>query len=107
MSTSSLPPVTPALMPTYARQPVAFVRGEGVWLWDTDGKRYLDFGAGIKAKTNVAIWRTRGEHRPLIGEFAFQIRFQDRKQLALESMQRMEPPTWWHLKFLQNWVRKS
>jgi hypothetical protein len=50
----------------------------------------LDFGAGIKAKTNVAIWRTRGEHRPLIGEFAFQVRFQDRKNLALESMQRME-----------------
>jgi hypothetical protein len=50
----------------------------------------LDFGAGIKARTNVAIWRTRGEHRPLIGEFAFQVRFKDRKELALESMQRME-----------------
>ena len=47
MSTSSLPTVTPALMPTYARQPVAFVRGEGIWLWDTDGKRYLDTTAGI------------------------------------------------------------
>jgi hypothetical protein len=31
----------------------------------------LDFGQGVKAKTNVAIWRTRGEHRPLIGEFAW------------------------------------
>ena len=50
----------------------------------------LDFGQGIKAKTNVAIWRTRGEHRPLIGEFAFQVRFKDRKELALEAMQRME-----------------
>jgi acetylornithine aminotransferase len=34
-------------MPTYARQPVAFARGEGVWLWDTAGKRYLDGLSGI------------------------------------------------------------
>lgn len=40
-------PSTSALMPTYPRQPVAFVRGEGVWLWDTHGKRYLDTTAGI------------------------------------------------------------
>jgi len=50
----------------------------------------LDFGQGVKAKTNVAIWRTRGEHRPLIGEFAFQVRFKDRKELAREAMQRTE-----------------
>jgi acetylornithine/N-succinyldiaminopimelate aminotransferase len=31
----------------YARQPVAFVRGQGVELWDADGKRYLDFFAGL------------------------------------------------------------
>jgi acetylornithine/N-succinyldiaminopimelate aminotransferase len=31
----------------YARQPVAFVRGRGVELWDADGKRYLDFFAGV------------------------------------------------------------
>jgi acetylornithine aminotransferase len=34
-------------MPTYARQPVAFARGQGVWLWDTAGKRYLDGLSGI------------------------------------------------------------
>lgn len=39
--------MTSALMPTYARQPVAFVRGEGVWLYDTEGRRYLDTTAGI------------------------------------------------------------
>ncbi len=50
----------------------------------------LDFGQGITAKTNVAIWRTRGEHRPLIGEFAFQIRFQDRKDMSREAMERAE-----------------
>jgi len=37
----------PAVMPTYARAEVAFERGEGAWLFDTDGRRYLDFGAGI------------------------------------------------------------
>ena len=34
-------------MNTYARLPVAFARGEGVWLWDTQGKRYLDALAGV------------------------------------------------------------
>ncbi len=35
------------VMNTYARLPVAFERGEGVWLWDTQGRRYLDALAGI------------------------------------------------------------
>ena len=35
------------LMNTYARLPVAFERGEGVWLWDADGKQYLDALAGV------------------------------------------------------------
>lgn len=39
------------LMNTYARLPVAFVRGEGSWLWDTEGKRYLDSLAGIAVNT--------------------------------------------------------
>lgn len=39
--------MTSALMPTYARQPVAFSHGEGVWLYDTEGRRYLDTTAGI------------------------------------------------------------
>jgi acetylornithine/N-succinyldiaminopimelate aminotransferase len=34
-------------MNVYGRQPVAFVRGEGALLWDTEGKQYLDFLAGI------------------------------------------------------------
>ncbi|MBM3547864.1 MAG: aminotransferase class III-fold pyridoxal phosphate-dependent enzyme [Alphaproteobacteria bacterium] len=36
-----------AVMPTYARAPVTFVKGEGCRLFDSDGRRYLDFGAGI------------------------------------------------------------
>lgn len=39
--------MTSALMPTYARQPVGFSRGEGVWLYDTEDRRYLDTTAGI------------------------------------------------------------
>jgi acetylornithine/N-succinyldiaminopimelate aminotransferase len=35
------------LIPTYARQPVQFVRGQGTRLWDEDGHEYLDFLAGI------------------------------------------------------------
>lgn len=35
------------IMNTYARLPVAFTRGEGVWLWDTAGRRYLDALSGI------------------------------------------------------------
>ncbi len=34
-------------MATYKRLPVAFARGEGVWLWDTEGRRYLDALSGI------------------------------------------------------------
>jgi acetylornithine aminotransferase len=38
-------------MNTYARLPVAFVRGEGVWLWDSEGHRYLDGLSGIAVNT--------------------------------------------------------
>ncbi|GBD57454.1 aspartate aminotransferase family protein [Gluconobacter wancherniae] len=37
----------PALMPNYKRADLAFEQGEGVWLTAADGRRYLDFGAGI------------------------------------------------------------
>ncbi|ODV10887.1 MAG: acetylornithine aminotransferase [Thiobacillus sp. SCN 64-317] len=39
--------MTTHLMNTYNRQPVAFVRGEGAYLWDETGKRYLDAVAGV------------------------------------------------------------
>jgi acetylornithine/N-succinyldiaminopimelate aminotransferase len=39
------------VMNTYARQPVAFVRGQGVWLWDEEGRKYLDALAGIAVNT--------------------------------------------------------
>jgi acetylornithine/N-succinyldiaminopimelate aminotransferase len=43
---NAVAPAAP-LLPTYERAPVTFVRGEGAWLVDSDGHRYLDFGAGI------------------------------------------------------------
>jgi len=42
---------TRPLMNTYARQPVAFSHGDGPWLYDTDGRRYLDCLAGIAVNT--------------------------------------------------------
>jgi len=39
--------VIPALMPNYNRADLAFERGEGARLWAADGRRFLDFGAGI------------------------------------------------------------
>ena len=38
----------------------------------------LDFGKGITADANVSIWRERGTHHALCGEFAFQAKFKQR-----------------------------
>jgi acetylornithine/N-succinyldiaminopimelate aminotransferase len=46
-STSAMPHV----MNTYGRLPMALSHGKGCWLWDTDGKRYLDGLAGIAVNT--------------------------------------------------------
>ena len=37
----------PSLLPTYNRAPMSFVKGEGSWLIEADGRRFLDLGAGI------------------------------------------------------------
>jgi acetylornithine aminotransferase len=42
---------TSPLMNTYSQQPVAFTHGDGVWLYDSNGKRYLDCLAGIAVNT--------------------------------------------------------
>lgn len=39
--------MTSHLLPAYARVDLAFERGEGAWLWGTDGERYLDFASGV------------------------------------------------------------
>jgi acetylornithine/N-succinyldiaminopimelate aminotransferase len=47
------------LMDVYKRLPVSFERGEGVWLWDADGNKYLDALSGIAVSalghTNPAV----------------------------------------------------
>ncbi len=68
----------PVVLPTYNRADVAFVRGEGSYLFAEDGKRYLDFGSGvavnafghanprlIKALTEQAakVWHTSNLYR--------------------------------------------
>src|ERR1700675_1230078 len=35
------------MMQTYARLPLVIERGKGCWVWDTNGKKYLDFVAGL------------------------------------------------------------
>jgi len=37
----------PSVLPTYNRAPLSFAKGEGSWLIETDGRRFLDLGAGI------------------------------------------------------------
>lgn len=41
-----------SLFPTYARYPISLVKGEGSWLWDDKGNKYLDFMCGL-AVTNL------------------------------------------------------
>ncbi len=42
---------TRAMLPNYPPRPLALVRGEGCWVWDESGKRYLDLVAGIAVVT--------------------------------------------------------
>jgi acetylornithine aminotransferase len=39
--------MTSHLMNTYGRQAISFTHGQGVWLFDAEGKRYLDALAGV------------------------------------------------------------
>jgi len=42
----------------------------------------LDFGKGLVGKCDIGLWRTRGEHKSLVGEFAFQVQFDRREDIA-------------------------
>ena len=50
----------------------------------------LDFGKGVEAKTNAALWRARGDHRPLVGEYSFQAKFDRRDELHPKVKRRCE-----------------
>ena len=42
----------------------------------------LDFGKSLVGKCDIGLWRTRGEHKSLVGEFAFQVQFNRRQDVA-------------------------
>src|SRR5215469_1296317 len=48
----------------------------------------LDFGKGVTANSNIAIWRERGTHHPMCGEFAFQAKLKRRDELHEKAMDR-------------------
>jgi hypothetical protein len=50
----------------------------------------LDFGKGVIAKSNAALWRERGDHKPLVGEYAYQAKFDRRDELHPKVQRRCE-----------------
>jgi hypothetical protein len=48
----------------------------------------LDFGKGLLGKCDIGLWRTRGEHKSLVGEFAFQVKF-DRRESVSEKQKKL------------------
>lgn len=50
----------------------------------------LDFGKGVTAKSNVAVWRTRGDQKQLVGEFAFQAKFERAREVHVVTRRRCE-----------------
>jgi hypothetical protein len=48
----------------------------------------LGFGKGISATCNIALWRMRGDHAPLVGEFAFQARFKRANEVHEKAIAR-------------------
>ncbi len=85
------------LMATYKRLPVSFQRGEGAWLWDDNGKRYLDALSGIAVcglghahpAVKEALCRQAGEliHTSNLYNITLQEQLSDRL-IALSGMER-------------------
>lgn len=50
----------------------------------------LDFGKGVIAKNDLGLWRARGDHRSLVGEYAFQAKFDRRDELHPKVQRRVE-----------------
>lgn len=48
----------------------------------------LDFGRGVMADSDAALWRTRGEHKSLVGEFSFQCKFKHGSDLHEKAVER-------------------
>ena len=50
----------------------------------------VDFGKGVSAKADISVWRTRGDQKQLVGEFAFQCKFKRSDELHAVAMKRAE-----------------
>ncbi len=50
----------------------------------------LDFGRGMIAPCNVSVWRTRGEQRQLVGEFAYQVHYAHQSDMSPKALQRSD-----------------
>ena len=80
--------MTDAIMPTYGRQDVAFVKGEGTWLEDSQGKRYLDALGGLAVivlgHANKAVAKTLSEQSTMLLHTSNLYRIPKQEELADE-----------------------
>ena len=81
------------IVPTYVRPPMVFTHGRGVHLYDTEGKRYLDFGAGIAV---MALGHTDGEWAQAVAEQAMTL-------VHVSNLYHTEP----HLELARRLVKNS
>ena len=84
--------MTEAIMPTYGRQDVAFVKGDGTWLEDNHGNRYLDALGGLAVivlgHANKAVSRTLKEQSETLLHTSNLYRIPKQEQLA-EALRRL------------------
>ena len=83
--------MTDAIMPTYGRQDIAFVKGEGSWLEDQEGKRYLDALGGLAVivlgHANKAVAKTLSEQSTILLHTSNLYRIPKQEELAEELKQ--------------------
>ena len=83
--------MTDAIMPTYGRQDIAFVKGEGSWLEDREGKRYLDALGGLAVivlgHANKAVAKTLSEQSTILLHTSNLYRIPKQEELAEELKQ--------------------
>jgi hypothetical protein len=50
----------------------------------------VDLGGGVQSVANVSLWRARGDHRPLVGEFSFQMKFSQQSEVREKSVKKAQ-----------------
>ena len=86
----------PSILPTYNRAALTFVKGEGSWLIEQDGRRFLDLGAGI------AVNALGHAHPALVkgADRTGQARFGTRRTSITSRSRRRWPTCWWRIPLL-------